>query len=131
MRMVVRQNPRLSERGCYACKRWCAWSDTKQTKLLRVIVQHKRRWWSWWFNELGENRWHTRHKTPRGKVFTGSHAHSIVKKKKVLNERVNRQYKPTISNCFLWHVEKNASEWLILVPYSCGIISLRHQFSPL
>jgi len=36
--------------------------------------------------------------TVRGKRFRGSHVHSIVKKKKIRDERFNREYKPEYSN---------------------------------
>jgi len=44
-----------------------------------------------WMNENG-------YSTVRGKRFRGSHVHSIVKKKKIRDERSNREYKPEYSN---------------------------------
>ena len=44
-----------------------------------------------WLNENGYN-------TVRGRTFRNPHVHSIVKKKKVRDERYNREYKPEYSN---------------------------------
>ena len=46
------------------------------------------------------------YKTPRGKMFHGSHAHSIVKKKKTREVRLNRRYEPKLSNFALIFVDR-------------------------
>ena len=58
-------------------------------------------------NDLREKRWNYRqiaewmnqneYKTPRGKMFHGSHVHSIVKKKKTREIRLNQIYPPKLS----------------------------------
>ena len=52
-----------------------------------------------WLNERG-------HKTPRGKRFAGAHAHSIVKKKRMRDKRLEREYTPIWSDFFLETVDK-------------------------
>jgi len=37
-------------------------------------------------------------KTPRGKSFRNAHAHSIINKKKIRDERLEREYPETIEN---------------------------------
>jgi len=37
-------------------------------------------------------------KTPRGKKFRNAHAHSILKKKKIRDERLGREYPVVIEN---------------------------------
>ena len=44
--------------------------------------------------------------TPRGKRFRNAHAHSIVKKKRVRDERFGREYQPVYSNFQVRFVEK-------------------------
>ena len=67
-------------------------------------------------NDLREKGWNYRqiadwlnqndYKTPRGKKFHGSHAHSIVKKKKTREVRLNRRYEPKLSNFALRFVDR-------------------------
>ena len=52
-----------------------------------------------WFNENG-------FATVRGKRFKSSHAHSIVKKKRVRDDRLTRRYEPRLSNFGLRFVER-------------------------
>ena len=44
--------------------------------------------------------------TARGKRFRNAHAHSIVKKKRVRDERFGREYQPVYSNFQVRFVEK-------------------------
>jgi len=46
------------------------------------------------------------YKTPQGKMFHGSHAHSIVKKKKTREVRLNRRYEPKLSKFALTFVDR-------------------------
>ena len=46
------------------------------------------------------------YKTPRGKMFHGSHAHSIGKKKKTREIRLNQMYPPKLSNFALRFVDR-------------------------
>jgi len=67
-------------------------------------------------NDLREKGWNYRqiadwlnqndYRTPRGKMFHGSHAHSIVKKKKTREVRLTRRYPPKLSNFALRFVDR-------------------------
>ena len=67
-------------------------------------------------NDLREKGWNyqqiadwlnlNHYKTPRGKMFHGSHAHSIVKKKKIRDARLNKTYPPKLSNFDLRFVDR-------------------------
>ena len=67
-------------------------------------------------NDLREKGWNYRkiadwlnsndYKTPRGNMFHGSHAHSIVKKKRVREVRLTRRYEPKLSNFALRFVDR-------------------------
>ncbi len=46
------------------------------------------------------------YRTPRNKKFLGAHAYSIVKKKRIREERLNKRYKPKLSNFDLYFVDK-------------------------
>ena len=52
-----------------------------------------------WLNDNG-------YKTPRGKKFRNAHAHSIVKKKKIREVRLNRTYEPKITDFSLRFIDK-------------------------
>ena len=45
--------------------------------------------------------------TVRGKMFQSSHVHSIVKKKRVRDERLTRRYEPRLSNFGLRLIDKS------------------------
>jgi hypothetical protein len=51
---------------------------------------------------LNENNY----KTPRGKKFQGSHAHSIVKKKRIRERRSTQRYPPKLSNFGIRFVDR-------------------------
>ena len=67
-------------------------------------------------NDLREKGWNYRqiadwlnqndYKTSRGKMFHGSHAHSIVKKKKTREVRLTQRYPPKLSNFALRFVDR-------------------------
>ena len=67
-------------------------------------------------NDLRQKGWNYRqiadwlnqndYKTSRGKMFHGSHAHSIVKKKKTREVRLTRRYEPKLSNFALRFVDR-------------------------
>ena len=46
------------------------------------------------FNQIAEQLNAQGHKTPRGKLFTGAHAHSIVKKRRIRDDKLKREYPP-------------------------------------
>ena len=52
-----------------------------------------------WLNENG-------YTTARGKRFRNAHTHSIVKKKKMSDERHNRMYPSSLTNCSLEVTDK-------------------------
>ena len=51
---------------------------------------------------LGENGY----KTVRGKKFRSTHVHSIVKKKRIRDERLTKRYEPRIYDFGLWFIDK-------------------------
>ena len=67
-------------------------------------------------NDLREKGWNYRqiadwlnqhdYKTPRGKMFHASHAHSIVKKKRVRESRSTQRYPPKLSNFGIRFVDR-------------------------
>ena len=67
-------------------------------------------------NDLREKGWNYRqiadwlnqseYKTPRGKMFHGSHAHSTVKKKRFREKRLTTMYPPKLSDYSLRFVER-------------------------
>ena len=52
-----------------------------------------------WLNKKG-------HKTPRGKVFKGTHVHSIVKKRRIRDEKLANKYPEVRTNFKLLIVDK-------------------------
>ena len=49
---------------------------------------------SYWLNDNG-------YKTPRGHVFKGSQLHSILKKRRIREERINRPYELTFDDWYI------------------------------
>ena len=58
------------------------------------------------FNQIADQLNAQGHKTPRGKLFTGAHAHSIVKKRIIRDEKLKREYPPVWSDFSLEAVDK-------------------------
>jgi len=58
------------------------------------------------FNQIADWLNSEEHKTPRGKRFTGAHAHSIAKKKRIRDEKLKREYEPIWSDFSLETVDK-------------------------
>ena len=92
---------------------------TVEVRFTNLWVAHYSQYQQFLFvtiNDLREKGWNYRqiadwlnqndYKTPRGKMFHGSHAHSIVKKKKVREGRLNRRYPPKLSNFALRFVDR-------------------------
>ena len=52
-----------------------------------------------WLNENG-------YTTPRGKKFRNAHTHSIVKKKKIREIRLNQYYEPILTDFSLRFIDK-------------------------
>ena len=83
---------------------WVAQYSEYQQFLFVTITDLHEKGWNYrqiadWFNEND-------YKTPRGKMFHGSHAHYIVKKKRVREVRLNRRYPPKLSNFDLRFVDR-------------------------
>ena len=53
---------------------------------------------AYWLNE-------NQYKTPRGHEFKNNHVHSILKKRRIRNERINRPYELTFGDWFLREVQ--------------------------
>ena len=83
---------------------WVAPYSKYQQFLYDTICGFRQKGWNYqqiadWLNQND-------YKTPRGKMFHGSHAHSIVKKKKTREVRLNRRYEPKLSNFDLRFVDR-------------------------
>ena len=52
-----------------------------------------------WLNEKG-------YKTPRGKQFFNNHVYSILKKKRLRDERLNQEVQREYKNFDLWFIER-------------------------
>ena len=92
---------RLSVRASHL---WVSKYSDYQQFLYNTISDFREKGWNYveianWLNEND-------YKTPRGKKFHGSHAHSIVKKKKTREVRLNRRYEPKLSNFALRFVDR-------------------------
>lgn len=75
-----------------------------QQFLYETITKFLEKGWNYqqiadWFNDNG-------YTTPRGKKFGNAHAHSIVKKKKIRDVRLNKTYEAILSNFSLQFVDK-------------------------
>ena len=76
-----------------------------QQFLYQEIIDLKEKGWTFakianFLNEGG-------YSTVRGKMFQSSHVHSIVKKKRVRDERLTRRYEPRLSNFGLRLIDKS------------------------
>ena len=60
----------------------------------------------WNYRQIADWLSQNEYKTRRGKKFHGSHAHSIVKKKKTREVRLTRRYPPKLSNFDLRFVDR-------------------------
>ena len=60
----------------------------------------------WTFSKIAEWLNAKGYSTVRGKRFKGSHIHSIVKKKRVRDERLTRRYEPSLSNFGLHLIDR-------------------------
>ena len=58
------------------------------------------------FNQIVEQLDAQGYKTPRGKLFTGAHAHSIIKKRRIKDEKLKQKYPPVWSDFYLEAVDK-------------------------
>ena len=67
-----------------------------------------------WLNDNG-------YKTPRGKKFRNTHAHSIVKKKKIREVRLDRTYEPKLTDFSLRLVDKTIINYQSLYPKNTQI----------
>ena len=80
-----------------------------QQFLYETISKYLEEGWNYqqiadWLNDNG-------YKTPRGKKFRNAHAHSIVKKKKIREVRLNRTYEPKLTDFSLRFIDKTVTKW--------------------
>ena len=83
---------------------WVAPYTEYQQFLFVTINDFREKGWNYrqiayWLNQND-------YKTPRGKMFHGSHVHSIVKKKRVREVRLTKMYPPKLSNFALRFVDR-------------------------
>ena len=83
---------------------WVAPHSEYQQFLYDTINDLREKGWNYcqiadWLNQSD-------YKTPRGRMFHGSHAHSIVKKKRVREVRLTRRYEPKLTNFALRFVDR-------------------------
>ena len=83
---------------------WVAPYSQYQQFLYDTISDFRQKGWNYtqiadWLNQND-------YTTPRGKKFHGSHAHSIVKKKRIRESRLTRKYPPKLSNFALRFVDR-------------------------
>ena len=92
---------RLSVRASHL---WTAPYSEYQQFLYDTISEFRQKEWNYTqiANWLNENNY----KTPRGKKFQGSHAHSIVKKKRIREVRLTQRYPPKLSNFGIRFVDR-------------------------
>tara|TARA_B100000989_G_C19442182_1_gene427856 strand:+ start:194 stop:547 length:354 start_codon:yes stop_codon:yes gene_type:complete len=81
-----------------------------QQFLFDTITDFRSQGWNFqqiadWLNDNG-------YATPRGKKFRNAHAHSIVKKKKIREVRLDRRYEPEICDFSLRFVDTTIIETL-------------------
>ena len=58
------------------------------------------------FNQIADQLNTQEYKTPRGKLFTSAHAHSIVKKRRIRDETLKRECPPVWSDFYLEAIDK-------------------------
>ena len=83
---------------------WVAPYTEYQQFLYDTICRFREDGWNYtqiadWFNQND-------YTTPRGKMFHGSHAHSIVKKKRIRESRLTQMYPPNLSNFGIRFVDR-------------------------
>ena len=84
---------------------WVAPYNEYQQFLFDTITDFRKKGWNFqqfadWLNENG-------YTTVRGKRFRNAHTHSIVKKKKVREVRLNRRYEPEIGDFSLMFIDRS------------------------
>jgi len=84
---------------------WVAPYNEYQQFLFDTITDFREKGWNFqqiadWLNENG-------YTTVRGKRFRNAHTHSIVKKKKVRDVRLNRRYEPEIGDFSLRFIDRS------------------------
>jgi hypothetical protein len=60
---------------------------------------------AWTFNKIADWLNENDYPTPRGNKFRSPHVHSIVKKKKIRDVRLNKMYEPVLSNFSLQFID--------------------------
>ena len=75
---------------------WYPFYSSYQQFLYQTILDHRKKGWTFqqiakWFRNNG-------YETVTGKTFRSAHVHSIVRKKRVKDERLFKRYAPKLSN---------------------------------
>lgn len=68
----------------------------------------------WTFNKISDWLNENGYSTIRGKTFRSSHVHSIIKKKRVSDERWSRRYEPKLSNFGLRFLDRTLINQFVL-----------------
>ena len=82
---------------------WVAPYSSHQQFLYDTVSDFRDKGWTFekiadWLNDNG-------YKSARGKVFRSSHAHSIIKKKRLRDQQISKKCQMTIGNFDLWFVD--------------------------
>ena len=83
---------------------WVAPYNEYQHFLFETITNFREKGWN--FQQIADWLNENDYTTARGKRFRNAHAHSIVKKKKIREVRLNRLYEPLISDFSIQFVDK-------------------------
>ena len=83
---------------------WVAPYNDYQQLLYDTITDCREEGWNYqqiadWLNEKG-------YSTLRGKKFRNNHTHSIIKKKRIRDEKINKTHTPILSNFSIKYIDK-------------------------
>ena len=83
---------------------WFAPYSNHQQVLYDTVSDFRDKGWTFekiadWLNNNG-------YKSARGKVFRSSHVHSIIKKKRLRDQRISKECQMTIGNFDLWFLDR-------------------------
>lgn len=75
---------------------WYPFYSSYQQFLYQTILDHRKKGWT--FQQIADWLNENDYLTVRGKTFRGNHVHSIVKKKRIRDERLNQEHQSELSN---------------------------------
>ena len=83
---------------------WVAPYSSYQQFLYDTVSDFRDKGWTFekivdWLNDNG-------YKSARGKIFRSSHVHSIIKKKRLRDQRISKECQMTIGNFDLWFLDR-------------------------